>query len=163
LTNDHLPTEHSTPVPVDHASVAASLFNQGFNCSTAVFAAFAPSYGLEPDLALRLAGAFGGGMARQGETCGAVSGALLVIGLRFGQTIPGDSTTKEHAYSVARAFIDRFVASCGTTKCRPLLGVDISTPEGRQLAHERNLFGSLCPRLVVTAVQLLEETLAAEV
>ena len=65
------------------AEVAVDCFEEGFNCSQAVVSAFAPELGLDRETALRVAAAFGGGMGRTGETCGAVSGALMVIGMQL--------------------------------------------------------------------------------
>ena len=63
--------------------VAGSRFSEGFSCSQSVLAAFAPELGLDADAALRVSAAFGGGMGRTGGTCGAVTGALMVLGLQI--------------------------------------------------------------------------------
>ncbi len=76
---------------------AIAYFKEGFNCSQAVFAAFAPQSGLEREMALRIAGTFGGGMGRLGEVCGAVTGALMALGLQYGCTDAQNAEGKEEA------------------------------------------------------------------
>jgi C_GCAxxG_C_C family probable redox protein len=133
---------------------AQDLFAQGFNCSQAVFSAFAPDLGIQTDLALKLASPFGGGIARQGDVCGAVIGALLVLGLQ-----KGNSTVeaKDETYRLAENFIQRFRERHGAVLCRELIGHDISTSEGLQSAREQRVFVALCPAFVQSAVELIAE------
>ena len=135
---------------------AAYHFREGFSCSQSVLAAFAPELGLDADAALRVSAAFGGGMGRLGGTCGAVTGALMVLGLRYGPTV-ADKVAKELTYAQAREFIARFEARQGATTCADLLGVNIGTPEGQAAAREANLFKTTCPGLVASAAAILEE------
>ncbi|MCX6031403.1 MAG: C-GCAxxG-C-C family protein [Chloroflexi bacterium] len=144
---------------MSHVDLAASCFREGFSCSQAVFSAFAPDLGLEREMALRVAGAFGGGMARLGETCGAVTGALMVIGLKHGQISPEDKPAKDKTYALARAFAEQFVAQHGSLRCPELLGCHIGTAEGMQLAKDKGLFVSLCPKLVSDAAEIVERLL----
>ena len=104
-----------------------------------------------------MAGAFGAGMARTGQTCGAVTGALMVIGLKHGQTQGEDKQAKEKTYALAHEFLERFKARNGALLCRELLGYDIGAPEGMQAAKDKGLFAALCPRLVANAVEILKE------
>jgi C_GCAxxG_C_C family probable redox protein len=115
--------------------------------------------GLDRESALRIAGGFGGGMGRLGEVCGAVSGAFMVIGLKYGKSHPDndESETKEKAYALVYEFADRFRAHHGSILCRELLGCDISTPEGQAQAREKGMFSNLCPKLVQNAVEILEQ------
>ncbi len=139
--------------------IARAYFAQNFSCSQAVAAAFAADYGLDAPILLRIAAPFGGGVARSGDTCGAVSGALMVIGLRYGITQP-DPAAKERTYERAQEFIARFRACNGAVHCRDLLGYDFATPEGRAAIREHKLTHVVCPRLVESAVALLEDLLA---
>jgi C_GCAxxG_C_C family probable redox protein len=139
------------------ASRAASLFDQGFSCSQAVLAAYAPSLGLERDKAFRLAQAFGGGMARRGETCGAVTGALMVIGLKYGKVRARDDAAKEKTYKLVREFMDRFHSRHGSLRCKALLGHDIGSARGSRLIKQKKLDVNLCPKFVRTAAGLLEK------
>jgi C_GCAxxG_C_C family probable redox protein len=137
---------------------AANLFNDGFNCAQSVLAAFSSNHGLDKEKALRLAGSFGGGMARMGETCGAVTGALMVLGLRHGMTQKEDPQAKENNYQEVLKFVDEFKARYGSIRCGDLLGCEISTSAGRQKASDQKLFSTLCPKLVATAVEILEKS-----
>ena len=139
-----------------HTDLARSRFSEGFSCSQSVFAAFASDLGLEADAALRVSAAFGGGMGRTGGTCGAVTGALMVLGLRYGATV-ADKVAKELTYAQARDFIARFEARHGATACADLLGVNIGTPEGLGAARNAKLFKTVCPALVASAAMILQE------
>ncbi len=140
-----------------HSSV--QIFRDGFSCSQAILAAFSESLGLEREIALKISQAFGGGMARMGLTCGAVTGALLVIGLKHGRTRPDDEAAKEKTYALALEFISRFKARHGTIVCRDLIGADLSTPEGHDEAQTRGVFETLCPDFVGSAAEILEQIL----
>jgi C_GCAxxG_C_C family probable redox protein len=136
--------------------LALSRFNEGFSCSQSVLATFAPQLGLDLDAALRVSAAFGGGMGRLGHTCGAVTGALMVLGLKYGATVP-DPVARERTYALTREFVARFEARHGATACADLLGVNIGTPEGQAAARAANLFKATCPGLVASAAAIIEE------
>ena len=135
---------------------AVSLYNDGFHCSQAVLSAFAADTGITEKQAHLLGGCFGAGM-KKGEVCGACTGALMVLGLLYGQTEKGDTASKIHAYEVAEAFLDRFAERNGSYICNDLLGCDIRTEEGVAYARSRNLFRTLCPKMVEDSVEILEE------
>lgn len=143
------------------AEIAQTYFGQGFSCSQAVFAAYADDFGLDRELALRAAGAFGGGIARTGNACGALSGALMVIGLQHGMVRAEAPQAKEHTYTVAREFIERFRAANGATDCRDLLGYDMSTAEGSKAIKEAGVTKTICPKLVQKATEILDEMLGS--
>jgi len=144
---------------VNEAERAVSRFAQGSNCAQAVLWAYAPHFGLEPEIAMRIAAPFGGGMARLGETCGAVTGALMVIGLQLGNTTGEDQESKERTYELVREFVRRFAARHGSVKCRELLGCDLSTPAGLQRAREQGLSTTLCRGFVRDSAEIVSELL----
>jgi C_GCAxxG_C_C family probable redox protein len=137
---------------------AVDLFRGGCACSQAVLLAFAPRYGLDPDAAQRLACCFAGGM-RRAETCGAVTGALMVLGLGFATSECRTGEGRAAAYAAANAFSEAFRHRHGALECRILLGCDISTESGAAAAREQDLFKTQCPQLVHTAAELLESML----
>lgn len=141
---------------VNRAEEAVKRF-LGFNCAQAVFSAYAGDCGVPEEVALRVAAAFGGGISRCGEVCGGVSGAMMVLGLRHGSTVAGDQEGKEKIYRLGQKILARFKERHGSIRCRELLGVDPSTPEGRQWAADRGLFEELCPKLVRDAAEILAE------
>lgn len=135
---------------------ARELFSQGFNCSQAVFSVFAEKYGLSEQLALKIGCGFGGGM-RNGEICGAVSGAVMVIGLRFGHSLAEDSDKKSLCYEKTREFTNAFKRKNNSIVCRDLLGCDIYVGNCMQEAAEKGLFRTVCVDMICDAIQLLEE------
>lgn len=138
------------------AQEAMAYFNNGLNCAQAVLSAYCEKYGLDKKTAYRIAGGLGGGF-RAGEICGAVSGAVLVIGLKYGQSKPEDANAKADCYQKTEEFINAYRSLHGSVICRELLGCDISTKEGRETAQEKNLFGTVCVEKVQKAIELLEE------
>lgn len=147
----------ATDAVAERVAVALRYFHQGFSCSQAVLASHAPLFGLDEEFALRVAAAFGGGISRTGGICGALAGALMVIGLRYGKVRAEDEEAKERTYHVAGELLRRFRAQHGSVLCRDLLGCDISSPAGLQRAREQRLFTTVCPRFVREAVVLLSE------
>lgn len=131
--------------------------DQGLNCCQAVVAPFAEELGVDLSLALRIANPFGAGIARSGSVCGAVVGALLVIGLRHGMRAPGDAAARERTMALSRRFLERFREENGATECNALLGVDVNTPEGFETARSSGLFATVCPRAIESARRILAE------
>lgn len=136
---------------------ATSCFKAGFNCCQSILAAYAPDLGLDREKALKVAGAFGGGIAGMGETCGVVTGALMVIGLKHCMTDPQDQAAKARTRESTQAFIREFISACGSIKCRDLLQCDIGTAEGTERARSLGLFQTLCPAFVGHSARILED------
>jgi len=141
------------------ADRAVSHFKEGYSCSQAVLLSYAEDFGLSKDTALRLASGFGGGMGRTGHRCGAVTGAYMVLGLKYGATSAQDKEAKERAYRKVREFTGQFKARNKTVSCRELLCCDISTPEGLEEARQKGLLMTVCHKLIQDAVEILEEML----
>lgn len=144
---------------MEHKEKALDTFKKGFSCSQAVLAAFCQKLGLETDTALKLADGFGGGMGGMGLTCGAVTGAFMVISLKNGRTNADDKDSKERTKKLIKEFSGRFEAIHGHTGCRELLGCSLGTPEGYAYAKENNLFEKKCNQYVVDAAEILDEIL----
>ena len=124
-----------------------------------MFSTFGEGLGINEETARKIAGPFGGGMARLGEVCGAVTGALMVIGLHHGVTDPGDGDARDRCYELVNRFAARFREKHGSIICRELIECDISDDDKRLKAAERGVFGELCPRLVENAGLILEDIL----
>jgi C_GCAxxG_C_C family probable redox protein len=144
---------------VNRTEQAVQMFEQEFSCSQSVFSAFAGSADIPRETALRVASGFGGGLARTGDTCGAVAGAIMALGLRHCGDPAEEPISKEASYPAVREFLARFKARHGSIVCRELLGIDIAAPEGLQSAREQGLFKSRCPAFVRSAGEILEELL----
>lgn len=138
---------------------ALAMFKQGFNCSQIVVSHFAPRLGLDQDVALKIASGFGAGMGRMAHICGAVTGAFMVLGLKFGYCDDVSADSKEDIYGRAQKFAEEFKAKHGFIMCRDLLGVDISNPAGYAEAKERSLFRTACPLYVSDAISILAKTI----
>ena len=135
---------------------AVSRFQGGHSCSQAVFSTYAEPLGVDEQTAMKVAAGFGGGMGRMGHTCGAVTGAMMALGLKYGGR---GRQGKEKTYELVRQFAERFKARHGSLDCKDLLGCDISTPEGRQRIEQQGLHSTLCPQFVRTAAEIVEELL----
>ena len=128
---------------------AVKLFENGYRCSQAVFAAFSPQLGLDKELALKIGACFGSGM-RKGEVCGACTGALMVLGLKYGES-------KTESDKSCETFLDEFRKENGSYICNDLLGCDITTSEGIEYAVKNNLFKEFCPKMVESASKIVKE------
>jgi C_GCAxxG_C_C family probable redox protein len=140
---------------------AVGCFEAGFSCSQAILSTFAERYGLSRTTALKLADGFGGGLAGLGKTCGAVTGAVMAIGLAHGRIRADDNEAKLATARRARELMARFEARHGTVECRKLIDCDLDTPEKVRLAHERGVFDTICVNVVRSAAELLEQILEA--
>ena len=137
---------------------AVTRFREGCNCSQAILSTYAEPFGLSCAQALRLACGFGGGM-RQAGICGAVTGALMVLGWVFGPEACPGQPAKDETYRKVEAFAAQFAAARGSLQCRELLGCDIITPEGLAKARAGKLFTTTCPDLIQQAAEILEDML----
>jgi C_GCAxxG_C_C family probable redox protein len=147
---------------MDKAEEAVDSFKGTFNCAQSVFSSFAPELGLERKIALKVATPFGGGIARMGEVCGAVTGAMMGIGLNDGMSEEEDLEAKERTYGICQELASRFKARNGSIKCRDLIGYDLSNPEEHKKAEEDDVFNTKCTKFVRDAVEIVEELFRKE-
>lgn len=136
-----------------------SCFEGGFSCSQAILSIYGEELGLDRETAMKIASAFGGGMGHMGETCGAVTGAFMVIGLKYGNTNAGDRKSKAKVYGLVKEFVTRFKLRNGSIVCRELLGCDLSTKEGLKRAKKQEVFVIRCPKFVRDAADIIEDIL----
>ena len=134
---------------MNYIEEAVQFFADGYMCSQAVFAAFSEELGLPKEQALKIGACFGSGM-RKAEVCGACTGALMALGLKYGES-------KAKSNEACEKFLDEFEKENGSFICRDLLNCDISTKEGREHALENNLFKESCPLMVESAAKIAEE------
>lgn len=136
------------------ADKAAALFNQGFNCSQAVFSVHCEDLGIDKETALKIAHGFGAGMGRLQEVCGAVTGAFMVLSLKNGSAKAGNAEVKEKLYKTIRDFAQKFEERNKTIICKKLLEADLTN--GDKTANTRRV-NSVCPKMIRDAVEILEE------
>ena len=144
---------------MDHRELAAELFLSGSNCAQAVVVAFCDVTGLEPSFAAKLASSFGGGMGRMRETCGAVSGMLLVAGLLWGYDTPGDDQSKAAHYRLVQKLAGIFRERTGSLVCRELLGNPSSDPNPTPRTQEFYK-ARPCAGFVALAAEILDREIA---
>ena len=144
----------------DRGDKAKALFYEGYNCSQAVFCAFEDMTGLDRETAARLVCSFGGGMGRLREVCGAVSGALTVLGAVAGYSDPKDPAAKKEQYALVQEFARRFREKHGSIVCRELLsGLNVSVggmPEARTDDFYKK---RPCAELIADAADIADELL----
>jgi C_GCAxxG_C_C family probable redox protein len=140
---------------MNKTEIATSLFKKGYNCSQALLAVYGIGLGLNEEAALKIASAFGGGMGRLGETCGAVTGALMIIGLKYGKVEP-DEKAKVKTYELAREFVKKFKARNNSIICKKLIGIDISS-NGELEPDAEEIIKVKCPEYVQNAAEIIEE------
>lgn len=146
---------------MDRVTKAVELFGQGYMCSQAVFAAFSEDYGVTEKQALQIGACFGSGM-NKGEVCGACTGALMALGMRYGQFDLSDVESRAAQKAKAVRFLEEFEKREGSYICRDILGCDLSTEEGRSYAVNKGLFKKICPKMVKTAAEITSEMLGCE-
>jgi C_GCAxxG_C_C family probable redox protein len=143
---------------MDRQEKALSYFDNKFNCSQSVLTVFADELGLTEDESLRVASAFGGGMGRQQFTCGAVTGAAMALGLKFGKGKDDEDKKKQLTYDKTVRFFDEFTHMNGSTNCRTLLNnLDMRNDNELALIYDQNLFHTNCRKYIADAVKLTEQ------
>ena len=134
---------------MNYVEEAVQLFEDGYVCSQAVLAVFCEEFGLSREQAFKISISFGSGM-RKGEVCGACTGAIMALGLRYGEN-------KSKSDEMCVKFLDSFKKENGSYICRDLLDCDIRTEEGIKYAIDNNLFKEICPKMVESAAKIAQE------
>lgn len=139
---------------------ALNSFHSGLNCAQAVLAAYTETYKIDSSLALSIATGFGGGMGRLQETCGAVTGAFMVLGVHNCKKYSDNADRKANTYAMVQEFDRKFKAIHHTTSCKTLLGCDLKTEEGQRMHKELNQHETVCSKCISDAVSIVEELTA---
>ena len=143
---------------MNKANSAAELLKaRKVNCAQAVLTSFSEDLGLNRDLALKVTKCFGGGIAGSGKTCGAVTGAYMVMGLR--QPASSEEPGKEKVQKPIKEFNEKFISLNGSLQCRDLLGYDVSKPEEFKTVIDQGLFVTRCPKFVKDSIEILENSM----
>ena len=141
------------------AEHAVDIFNNGFNCAQAVLSSHCEEFDLTDTAAKKIACGFGGGIGHIGEVCGAVTGAIMLIGLKYGKCIESDNEAKEKTYKLVKEFTDSFKKEFGSINCSELLKYDLSKEDELSAARKSGVFKELCPAFVKRSVELVEKIL----
>ena len=137
---------------------AMNYFENGCNCSQAVLMAYAEELDIDKDIVQRVAVTFGGGMSKAGKTCGCLSGALMVLGMKYGVKSAEIISKRIESYKQGGKFIKLFNEKFGATDCKDLIKLDLNNKSDMEKA-QKNVFGSRCKSMVGSTVELLEEVL----
>jgi C_GCAxxG_C_C family probable redox protein len=133
-----------------------NFFKQGIDCSQIVLGYATDKVGMDSDDALRISSAFGGGMWA-GRTCGCVVGALMALGMKYGHSQPGETEQKDTMLAKKAEFEQKFIAENKSVVCRDILGYDLSIPEEMDQILEKDLLFTVCPKVVCSACNILDE------
>jgi C_GCAxxG_C_C family probable redox protein len=144
------------------SEVAVEKFLSGFNCAQSILYAFGPELGLDAETALKVATGLGGGMGGRGEVCGAVTGGILALGLKYGRGEQAEKSATREAYQKTGELMAAFERVHGSCLCRTLLaGCDLRTAEGMKRFREQDLHHKVCAECVRTVGEILTATLSA--
>jgi C_GCAxxG_C_C family probable redox protein len=137
---------------------AIEYFRNKFNCSQAVFTAFGTENGLSENDCLRLGCGFGGGMGRQQLTCGALTGAVIALGLKYGKALNDPEEKKSETYAMTRELFAKFKELNSSTVCKELLrGLDMNDPDDHKRIMDLKLFETLCEKYVADSVNITQK------
>lgn len=139
--------------------IAVETFKKGFNCAQAVFSAYSAELGIDDKTAKVSSAAFGGGIARQQLTCGAVTGALMLIGSKF-YDANNHAETKNLVYDKSNLFLEEFKRKHKTISCMELLGFDMKDEAAMKKAKEEDTFQKVCSEYIADAGKIVEKIIA---
>jgi C_GCAxxG_C_C family probable redox protein len=140
----------------DPAQKALNLFLEGYNCSQSVLLAMFEHWGGNSELIPKIATGFGGGIGRCGSLCGALTGGIMALGIRFGTNEPS-AEKRLQSYEFSRKFFEQFQKLNKGIFCKELTGYTLSKPEEYEKAKNENIFGKKCDNYVRNAVTILLE------
>lgn len=143
---------------MDRVNNALNKFSRGYACSQAILTEYCELFDLDDETALKISAGFGGGM-RNGRTCGAVTGAIMVLGLKFATQNCEKADDRKKVNEAVVEFTKRFEQLQGSTDCEKLLGCNIATADGMRKAKDENLFFTICPKCIKSSAEILETML----
>lgn len=141
---------------MERSEKAKELFLEGNNCAQSVMLSFADDFGYSKELALKISAGFGGGMGRSQGTCGAVTGAMMVLGIMEGEKASDNAELKKEAYSSVQKLTRKFADEFKTVSCRDLTGCDFNTEEGNEKFKNEGVMEKICAPCVKRAVEIVE-------
>jgi C_GCAxxG_C_C family probable redox protein len=139
---------------------AKELFRSGLNCAQSVVAAFSDELHFDREFAVTISCGFGGGMGRLQETCGALTGAFMLLGIKTCREYADNKDRKEVTYAAIRKLTEEFKAIHGTSDCRSLLNFDLKTEEGQKLIRENHLHEMVCEKCIADSIRLVKKIIS---
>lgn len=138
---------------------AVEYFKAGSTCSQAVLATYFPLLGMDSQLGHKLATGLGAGLGRKQYICGAVNAGAIILSLLHGNEEAQQTELKENTYAKVRNLLNEFERKFGTAQCSDLLGVDLTTDEGKQKFKTLNFLDTKCADFVTKVCELIEKEL----
>jgi C_GCAxxG_C_C family probable redox protein len=141
----------------DRIAIALMRFKMGFHCSQCMFEAYAEDFGLEPEFARKISAGLAGGSTVGGE-CGVIGSGYLVLGLKYGQSMPahGNVAREKKLWTSIKRLVHEFKQIHGSVNCRELLGIDVFTPEGWREGVDKGLFTKKCHNHIRDAITIID-------
>lgn len=140
---------------------AIQSFKSGNNCAQSVLSTYADLFPFDQNYVVSLASGFGAGMGRLQETCGAVTGSFMVLGLYNGTKYSNNEKRKEATNQLIQAFSKDFTAEFGTLRCKTLINCDLNTAQGQKEFKERKLNENVCQKCISSAVKLTNQLITS--
>jgi len=134
---------------------ALEFYRSGLNCSQTVLTAYTEDLHFDNNLALNISSGFGAGMGRLQETCGAVTGAYMVLGIFNGIKYNDNKLKKEETYTLIQEFSEKFKQMNGSLDCKSLLNCNLKSEEGMRFAKENNLFATICEKCISDSISIV--------
>lgn len=141
---------------MERSEHAKDLFLGGNNCAQAVLLSFAGDIGYSKELALKVSAGFGAGLGREQLTCGAVSGAIMVLGILEGEKAADNSELKSKTYGLVQDLIKKFTDEFQTSNCKELTACDFKTDAGNEKFKNEGVMENICAPCVMKAVEIVE-------
>ena len=141
---------------MERSEHAKELFLSGSNCAQSVLLSFAEDFGYSKELALKVSAGFGGGMGKEQGPCGAVTGAIMVLGILEGEKASDNDQLKTQTYNSVKEFLKEFTDDFQTTNCWELTGCDFKTDAGNEKFKDEGVMEKICAPCVKRAVEILE-------
>ena len=138
---------------------AVQSFIDGYNCAQSIVSTFSEELGIKEKQALKMATGLGAGVNYQGKTCGAVLGAFIVLGLKYGVENADDQEGKLKLRQLLDQFSEDFTREHDSLECKGILGLDLSKEEELDELREKNAFKEVCPKVVETAARIIDRML----
>jgi C_GCAxxG_C_C family probable redox protein len=138
---------------------AVQKFMKGYNCAQSIVSTFSEELGLKEKQALMITTGLGAGINYQGKTCGAVLGAYIILGLRYGVENADDQEGKLKLRKLLDQFSKDFSEKYNSLNCKDILGLDVSKEEELEELREKNAFREVCPKVVETAAIIVDKML----
>lgn len=137
--------------------IAQYAFNSDLNCAQSVITTFAKDLHLDYEVAKNISCGFGGGMGRLQQTCGAVTGAFMVLGLYNSQKYASNNDAKNNTYSMIHTYKDRFLSLHNSLTCKDLINCDLNTEEGQVYFKKNNLKANVCEKCITDSVKIVTD------